>query len=329
MTFDTARFWPEGEGTSDCASEDDADNFESDPEMAYFASSGFPASLQKYGSFMDEFSDGITDESKILCNALLMQAQTVPDDTLFQPERLIKFEKLLRGMNEPMVSRELTPLMIPSLTSVIVRGATHLEVLTETADELWDACVPLLGRRPKPDYSLGFNWSAFTPAQCAKLERFDLASSTNPATTTTTMADGSYTMASSTMYFPFFTCEVKPASVGLGIADCQNTQSATIALRGLVRLLRATNREMEAHRQTLFFSLSHNNNQATIYGHYPVIEKENTYYYRHTISQHFLFGNNGGADRWQSYMFVKNLYDLFALKLRDLISSAIDGLVID
>lgn len=280
--------------------------------------------LGDYGSFMDESCDGISDESKELCSALIECSRSVPDDTAFEPDRLSKFVKRLRSINEAMVSRELAPLLIPSLTSRIVRGAQNLEVLAEAVDELWHSSVPLFGHRPKPDYSLGFGKLAFTPAQRVKLAQFKLPSiDTLPAE-----QGGSYTMATGAMYFPFFTGEIKRASGRLDIADLQNTESATIALQGLIRLLRAANREMEAHRQTLFFSIAHTEKIVSIYGYYPVIQEENTFYHCHLIKEYFIFAD-GGLQRWQSYMFVKNLQDNFAPKLRNLISTAIDDLITD
>lgn len=282
------------------------------------------ALLRDYGSFTDESCDGISDESKALCSTLIEGSQSVPNDTAFEPDRLSKFLKRLRRINEPMVSRELAPLVIPSLTSRIVRGAQNLEVLAEAVDEPWRSSVPLFGHRPKPDYSLGFDSSAFTPAQRVKLAQFTLPSTdTEPAE-----QGGSYAMATGTMYFPFFTGQVKRDNGSLDIAELQNTKSAIIALRGLVRLLRAANREMEAHRQTLCFSIAHTERLVSIYGHYPTIQGDNTFYHSHLIKEYFIFAD-GGSQRWQSYMFVKNLHDNFAPKLRNLISTAIDELIIE
>ena len=47
------------------------------------------------------------------------------------------------------------------------------------------------------------------------------------------------------MYFPLFTCEVKCATMGLLIADRQNTHSMTVAIRGVFELFRGVGREQE------------------------------------------------------------------------------------
>jgi hypothetical protein len=83
------------------------------------------------------------------------------------------------------------------------------------------------------------------------------------------------------MYFPFLTCEVKCGAAALDIADRQNAQSMTLAVRGIVELFRFVKREKEIHREILAFSISHDHRTVRIFGHYPMIEDKKTTFYRH------------------------------------------------
>ncbi|KAK4142105.1 uncharacterized protein C8A04DRAFT_30219 [Dichotomopilus funicola] len=75
----------------------------------------------------------------------------------------------------------------------------------------------------------------------------------------------------------------RPFTTSLQVADCQNAHSMTLAVRAVVELFRAVKREDEIHRQILAISISHDNQCVRIYGHYPVIDGENTKYYRYPI----------------------------------------------
>jgi hypothetical protein len=87
------------------------------------------------------------------------------------------------------------------------------------------------------------------------------------------------------MYFPFLTCEVKCGSTALDVADRQNAHSMTLAVRGIVELFRLMKREKELHQEILDFSISHNDRAVRIYGHYPVIDRNKTTFYRHPIRE--------------------------------------------
>jgi hypothetical protein len=47
-----------------------------------------------------------------------------------------------------------------------------------------------------------------------------------------------------------------------------------------------------------------------IYGHYPVIDGAKTTFYRHPIKT-FDFTSEEGKDKWTSYRFTKNVYDIW------------------
>lgn len=127
------------------------------------------------------------------------------------------------------------------------------------------------------------------------------------------------------MYFPFFTCEVKCGAAALDVADRQNAHSMTVAVKGVFELFRAVKREKEVDRKILAFSISHDDETVKMYGHYFVIAKDKITFYRHKI-RHVSITDQDGKEKWCAYKFVQNVYDDHALKLHELICSAIDKL---
>jgi hypothetical protein len=127
------------------------------------------------------------------------------------------------------------------------------------------------------------------------------------------------------MYFPFLTCEVKCGAAALDIADRQNAHSMTLAVRGMVELFRLVNREKELHREILAFSISHDHETVRIYGHYPMIDGNETKFYRHPIRK-FDFTELDGEKKWISYMFTKSVYNIWMPGHLKRIYSVIDTL---
>lgn len=134
-----------------------------------------------------------------------------------------------------------------------------------------------------------------------------------------------YFMATTRMYFSFFTCEVKCGAAALNVADRQNAQSMSVAFWALVILFRSVKREKELDRKILAFSVSHDHRSVRIYGHYPVIEKDKTTFYRYPIRE-FSFTEQDGREKWTTLKFVRNVYDHHSPKVHKLICSAIDDL---
>ena len=122
--------------------------------------------------------------------------------------------------------------------------------------------------------------------------------------------DTSFFAATYQMHFPFLTCEVKCGAEALDVADRQNAHSMTLAVRGVVELYKAVKREKELHREILAFSISHDHRSVRIYGHYAVIEKDKTTFYRYPIHT-FDFTALDGKDKWTAYKFTKNVYDVW------------------
>lgn len=100
-------------------------------------------------------------------------------------------------------------------------------------------------------------------------------------------------------------------------------------MRGLHALFQLVGREKELHREINGFSISHNDEDVRIWGHYAVIHGKDVKFYRHLISK-FIFAPSGEGDqRWKAHKFVKNVYDLWLPKHFDRTCSVIDMLPAD
>jgi hypothetical protein len=128
------------------------------------------------------------------------------------------------------------------------------------------------------------------------------------------------------MYLPFLTCEVKCGAAALNIADRQNAHSMTMAVRGIVELFRLVKREKVLHREILAFLISHDHRTVRIYGHYPIIDGNNTTFYRNPIRT-FDFTELDGKEKLTAYKFTKNVYDIWMPTHLKKICSVIDALL--
>ncbi|KAL8725481.1 MAG: hypothetical protein Q9181_006403 [Wetmoreana brouardii] len=253
-----------------------------------------------------------------LCQTLLKEEQSVPQDSLFRKDIFKKTCRKIEDRNEARVIQDIARLIVPSAETLVTYGATHLDHLIEGINEGWTASIPVEDPRPQPDYSVGFSRSAFTDEQLKKL-----------APLIGSVFDNSFFAATYRMYFPFLTCKVKCGAAALDIADRQNAHSMTVAIRALVELFRCVKREKELDREILAFSISHDHRSVRIYGHYPIIDdRDKTTFYRHPIHM-FDFTALDGRDKWTAYKFAKNIYDTWMPILHKRICSAIDNLPAD
>jgi hypothetical protein len=275
--------------------------------------------LATKGSFMGKFDLGITDASKKLCQTLLEAEQSVPQDTLFCNDLFYDTCKGVRGRNEAIVVRDISPLICLYPQVLRIDGAEYLKPLNESVNEGWNCAESFYGPRLQPDYSVGFGRSAFTDDQLKKLKPFV---GEVPDTFT------SYFMATWQMYFPFLTCEVKCGATALDIADRQNAHSMTLAVRGTVELFRLVKREKELHQEILAFSISHDHETVRIYSHYPVIDGNKTTFYRHPIRK-FDFTELNGREKWTAYRFTKSVYNIWMPTHLKRICSVINALPSD
>lgn len=272
--------------------------------------------LEAKGSFMTKSDLDITDASKIPCRTLLEAPQLTPEDSLFRDDIFEATCNKIHNRNEARVIRDITRLIVPSAETLATFGARHLDHLVESGNEGWNSAIPLVGTRPQPDYSVGFRREAFTDTQRAKLSPFvgDFMA-----------RDLSSFMGTYYMYFPFVACEVQCGAGALAVADRQNAHSMTLTVRAVVELFRVVKREGEVHQQILAFSISHNDKSVRIYGHYAVIDGEDTTYYCHSIHK-FAFVAPGGKEKWTAYQFTRNVYDVWMPMHFERICSAIDQL---
>ena len=273
--------------------------------------------LETKGSFMNESDLGITDKSKSDYQNLLMKEQTVPTDSLFRGDMFKSTCQNIQDKNETRVIRDISLLIVPSAETLATQGAINLLCLTESTNEGWNNSIPVTTTRPQPDYSVGFRRSAFTNDQLKKLRPF-----------VGDLYDTSFFMATYYMYFPFLTCEVKCGAAALDIADRQNAHSMTIAIRGIVELFKYVKCEKKLDREILAFSISHDHESVRIYGHYALINGSDTTFYRHSIRK-FDFTEQDGKDKWTTYKFTRNVYDIWMPTHLERIRSAIDKIPAD
>ena len=286
-------------------------------KSAKYKTTSYETVLATKGSFMNESESptlDITNTSKSLCRTLLQSEQTVPQDSLFRDDLFKRTCRKIRTRNEAMVIRDIALLIVPSAQNLATYGALHLDHLMESVNEGWNSSIPFCGPRPQPDYSVGFARSAFTNEQLEKLRPWVGEIEDNYT---------SYFMGTWRTYFPFLTCEVKCGQQALDIADRQNAHSMTLAVRAVVELFKLVKRQKELHREILAFSISHDHRAVRIYGHYPVINGNETTFYRHPIHD-FSFTALDGKEKWTAYKFTKNVYDTWMPKHLERICSAID-----
>ena len=127
--------------------------------------------LVSAGIYMDDDDEVAPHQGcKSMCQTLLQTDQVVPQDSLFNDSLIKRVCQRVRNKNEARVTRDLTPLLVPSAEILYLRGATDLQHLIETVNEGWIKSIPLVnGPQPQPDFSVGFKSSAFTPEQLRKL----------------------------------------------------------------------------------------------------------------------------------------------------------------
>lgn len=273
--------------------------------------------LETLGTFMRTYIGtdevGISADSERFCKTLLETEQTVPKHSLFDDDIFRETCEDLDGRNEAKVIQDIGRLLVPS-AQALAKRVPKLKCLIESVIEGWNNSIPLTGTRPQPDYSVGFKRETFTKDQLNKLSPFigDFIA-----------GDQSFFMATYYMYLPFLTSEAKCGASALDIADRQNAQSMTLANRAIVELFRLMKREEELHREILSFSISHDHRSVRIYGHYPVIQGDETTFYRHLIRE-FSFHEADGKERWTANMFTQNVYNLWMPKHLDRIRSIVD-----
>jgi hypothetical protein len=267
--------------------------------------------LKGKGMFMHNPTTKPCAASQRFCRMAFSKQFEVPQGTYFNEDIFEDARIIFAEKNEATFVKDMTPLLIPSpvLLGLLDADLSYLQYTTETANELWSRCIRISNTCPKPDFSAGFNPSAFNKTQLDKLS----ALIENP--------NGSLVQATPSMYFPFFVCEVKSCNIPLIIADRQNAHSMFIAARAVVQLFKAAGCESEVNRKILSFSISHNNENVKIFSSFPVTRKRgSTTYYRHMIKSFQLSSDL----RWTTRHFVMYVYQFWLPLHLDRIHKALD-----
>ncbi|KAH7019536.1 hypothetical protein EDB80DRAFT_676522 [Ilyonectria destructans] len=162
----------------------------------------------RQGTYMRKSEQGITDTSERLVDDLLAGEQQFPRDTIFDDTIFEQACLNLTDKSETRIIQDISRLIVPSAETLALRNKS-LKDLIEGVNEGWNKSIPLLDVHPQPDYSVGFNYTAFTDAQLDKLSPF-LGDLTD---------EMSFFLGTYEMHFPFLTCET---ARNLNIADRRN-----------------------------------------------------------------------------------------------------------
>ncbi|OJD33788.1 uncharacterized protein BKCO1_27000117 [Diplodia corticola] len=230
-------------------------------------------------------------------------------------------EALLERMhmqNERGVAQEMSAVVCPSAGALGDRSSSDKKLketysyLVNLWDQPWERSVlaPVFTKPPQPDYCVGFSRKAFSQSQ---------------RDTLTIMASEKTTfMQANRMYFPFLTCEVKAPTESIEVADNQNGYSMLVAVRSMVDLFRAAKTDFTGSGHIMAFSISYNHEWVYIHAYYPILDGEETTIYRRKVYKYNLSPDET-TDTRRSWNFVRNVYEIWAPRLRDRLRDAIDA----
>lgn len=274
--------------------------------------------LKKNGIIMGDLegSSRVTEDSKTMCIQMLQKTHQSPQHGAFPQSLFLAVRERARMRNEARICRDITPLLVPSPELLWICGDEKLEHVFEEINKEWTKCTPLAGPIPKPDLAVGLAPSAFNEREMAKLKNH----------TTVERA----TAFTSNLYFPFLLCEVKSAEKGLGCAVRQNMHSGSMAVKAIVQLCRALEKEdelMKLNGKILVFSVSHNGDCANLYGHFAIIEGDKETFYHHLIEE-LPFRSDQGRGWKRTHDFVREIYSTFypthLKRIQDMLASMSD-----
>ena len=275
--------------------------------------------LAEHGVYM-RASALIQKTSKDLCRSFLTGDRTPGQYPCYPPEQITNVLDRIHSLNEGRLQRDITPWVVPSAENLYFSGEKVPNYIGEEIQAEWTRCATMGSTRPKPDYTAGLLTSAFTNDEIEKLQNY--ASIERPFFLTPNLC------------YPFLICEAKTGLVGMDKADRQNIHSASIAVRAIIELYKAAfgttnpDRVKDLYGQVLVFSVSHNNMQVNLYGHYAVLSDDSSKllkFYRYGIAMVGLTVDDG-AERFKAYNFVRNVYEKFAPEFRKMITTAVASL---
>lgn len=256
----------------------------------------------------------LSPDSKVTCNDLQKLTCVAISPTVYSKAETLEVIRLCINRNEAMVSRDVTPLIVPPIKSLYLKdGVNHLEHFTDEVNTQWHGSWVLAGPRPKPDLAVGFSTSAFSIAENKKIINYT--------------SFENLTRPTDELYFPFLMCEVKCGNEGLDWADRQNMHSCSVAVKALLKLEQKADQYREDTQfesllgRILVYSISHDQKDARLYGHYALVEGERWIYHRHCIEK-FDIGRKE-KDLLALHNFARNVLTLYAPKLLRRLQKAI------
>ena len=132
--------------------------------------------------------------------------------------------------------------------------------------------------------------------------------------------------------FPFLMCEVKCGNEGLDYADRQNIHSCSVAVKALLKLEQKADQYREDKQfesllgKILIYSISHDQKNARLYGHYALVEGEKWTYYRHHITNFDIVYKE--MDLLALHNFARNILTVYAPERLKRLQEAIAALPI-
>ena len=258
--------------------------------------------LAEHGISMEN-SKLVHKDSKELCNKLLKGKRTSAKTSIFTREQFAEVLERVRDLNEPRIVRDVTPWIVPSAEILWFLNELELDYIGDGLSVEWTRCATMGSKKPKPDYIAALSKQAYSQEEIDKLENY--------------ITSERLFWFTPELSFPFLVCEAKPAAVGLNEADRQNIHSASIAVRAIFTLHQeafsqtAPHRVHELYGKILVFSVSHNHDQVSLYGHFAVADSTSLKYHRYLIDL-FSLSVRDGENQYKAYNFVQNVYEQFA-----------------
>lgn len=268
-----------------------------------------------------KMSTALQPSSKAVCAELLKGDEQPEFLPCYSRDKIPDVLERAQQCNEPKIQRDITPWVVPSAENLRLTDRGIDESIGEEVQAEWSRCITMGSTKPKPDFTVGFLQQAFTSDEITKLDNY--CSPERPFMMTPDIA------------FPFLICEAKSGFTGIELANLQNIHSASLAVKSIIELYRAAFQESQPQLfrglsgRILVFSISHNNSQANLYGHFAKIEDDagatTVQYFRYDITTYGLLMKEG-AERFKSYNFVLNLYKQHAPQMLSLIKEAVASL---
>lgn len=259
----------------------------------------------------------VSEASKKICIDLQQVSHKMIGPISFPNEAIGKVIDFCQNRNEAIVSRDVTPIIIPPIKYLVFGGDSSLEHVIDEVNADWHGQCVIEGPRPRPDLAIGLFASAFTEEEIKKLKNYSSVDN--------------WAQMTAHMFFPFLMCEIKCGNQGLDIADRQNMHSCSVAVRALLRIEQEADRYRSPPKmndlvwEVVVFSISHDHEDARLYGHYAVVDGQKWTYYRYRIRKFDLTDNDSLL---AIHNFVRNILNSYmpglVRRLKDALSALPD-----